>query len=154
MLRTLKDLIKAHRPLILGILEPKISDVKADDVCNKLSFDNWVRVETQGFSGGIWVLWKNSIKVDIIITHQQFILLQVKEDYQAPWCLVVVYGSPSYSLRKRLWRNMRKECNNINYPWLVVGDFNIVVSSSEVSDPENFARCRSVDFASWIFSKV
>lgn len=153
VLHTLKDMIKVHRPAILGILEPKISGVKADDVCNKLGFDDWVRVEALGFSGGIWVLWKNSIKVNIIKTHPQFIMMQVKEDNQDPWCLAVVYGSPSHSLRKRLWRDLRKERLDFNYPWLAVGDFNAVVSASEVSDPNSFARRRNADFVDWIFDQ-
>lgn len=50
---SLKDMIQTHKPHILGLLEPKSSGFKADEVCRKLGFEEWVRVEAIGFSGGI-----------------------------------------------------------------------------------------------------
>lgn len=72
MLRTLKKMIKVHKPHILGLLEPKISRVRVDFVCNDLGFEDWVSVEALGFSGGIWVFWRNTIDVHIIKTHPQY----------------------------------------------------------------------------------
>lgn len=56
VLRTLKEIIKTHKPHILGILEPRIFGFKVDEVCNKLGLDEWVKVEAIGFSGDIWVI--------------------------------------------------------------------------------------------------
>ena len=51
---TLKDVIHRYKPGILGLLETKVSGQRqADDICNKLGFDYWVRVEALGFNGGI-----------------------------------------------------------------------------------------------------
>lgn len=51
-----------------------MSGVGADEVCFKLSFDMWIRVEAVGMSGGIWVMWKNSLNVTVFQTHPHFIL--------------------------------------------------------------------------------
>ena len=95
---TMKDLLRIHRPEILGLLEMKVSGFKADDICNKLGFDYWVRVEALGFNGGIWILWKDCYHVDVLKTHPQFIHLKVSRDGNQQWLLSVVYGSPNFSL--------------------------------------------------------
>lgn len=151
--RTLKEMIWIHKPQVLGLLEPKISGYKADEVCKKLVFEDWIRVEALGFSGGIWVLWRSSIHVNVIRTHTQFIFLQVKEGIKEPWNLAVVYGSPSYGLRNRLWRDLRIQSMDVSGPWIAAGDFNAVVSEAEVSDPAKFKHNKSVRFRDWIFDQ-
>lgn len=65
----LKDLIVRLKPSILGLLEPKVSGSPVDRICSILGFDQWVRIESSGFSGDIWLLWNNPIKLQIMRTH-------------------------------------------------------------------------------------
>lgn len=153
VLRFLKDMIKIHKPDILGLLETRVSGTKADDICNKLGFDDWVRVEALGFSGGIWVLWRNSTHINVLKTHLQFVLLQVRENNLMQWNLAIVYGSPSSSLRKRLWKDLRKDSLDMDGSWLAIGDFNVVLSSKEVSDQSKFSQSRCAGFSEWIFEQ-
>ncbi|XP_019166674.1 PREDICTED: uncharacterized protein LOC109162425 [Ipomoea nil] len=74
--RILKTLLKNHKPDLIGLVEPKVSGDHANDICSKLGFDDWVRVEAIGFSGGIWVLWNKPLDITVEFTHPQFILLQ------------------------------------------------------------------------------
>lgn len=53
-LRTVKEILEVHKPDILGLLETRVSGKKGDIICRKLSFDYWLRVETVGYSRGIW----------------------------------------------------------------------------------------------------
>lgn len=69
-LRAALSFIKTHKPVCFCIIEPKLSDLGADEACFKLGFDMWVRVETVGMSGGIWVMWKNSINITVRQTHR------------------------------------------------------------------------------------
>lgn len=149
--RTFKEVIRTHKPQLVGLLEPKISGFNADKVCNSLGFDDWVRVEALGFSGGVWVIWQHSVHVEIIKTHPQFIFSQVQEHNNDPWGLAIVYGSPSLHLRRRLWRDLNMENVKFNGPWLATGDFNAVASLTEVSNPSSFCQQRSTDFTDWIF---
>lgn len=147
----LKEITRTQRPQILGILEQKIFGVKADEVCNTLGFEDWVRVETVGFSGGIWILWRDSIQASVIFTHPQFILLQVKDFNQDPWVLAVVYGSLTHGLRKHLWKALNLRNLQIEGPFLAAGDFNAVLGPNAVSDCNNFSQQRCAGFAEWIF---
>ena len=65
-LRTTKELVRIHKSVIFGLLETKVNDVKVDSICRQLGFDFSVRVEAIDFSGGIWVLWKDCMNVDIL----------------------------------------------------------------------------------------
>lgn len=46
-----------------------------------------------GFSGGIWILWKDSVEVDIIGVHAQVIHMEVKQGNKEFLCFAV-YASP------------------------------------------------------------
>ena len=73
--RTLSELIKFHNPEIVGLLETKNSREPANNFCMQLGFENWVRVEAVGYSGGIWIFWNGSkCHVEVVKTHSQFIL--------------------------------------------------------------------------------
>ncbi|XP_038687586.1 uncharacterized protein LOC119986972 [Tripterygium wilfordii] len=151
--RALKDLLRVHKPGILGLLETRVSGCHADQLCKQWCFDNWVRVEAAGFSGGIWVFWRDYYQVEVIKTHPQFLHLSVKNGNSHPWLLSVVYGSPDSSLRKLLWRDLNKEVLEIRGSWIVVGDFNSVISRDEVSSTNRTTMNRCSGFADWIFDQ-
>lgn len=58
-------------------MEPRISGSKADNFIKNNGFDKSHQVEAKGFSGGIWILWKDLFEVEIIGNHTQFIHLNI-----------------------------------------------------------------------------
>lgn len=80
-----------------------------------------------GFSGGIWLMWKHNIVVDIVYTHPQFFLAQVKISTSQSWFFSIVYGSHNFNLRKDLWDILSVEFLNIVGPWLTTRDINSVI---------------------------
>lgn len=70
-------LIQTHRPHIIALLELRISGETADRTIRKIGYQNAHRVEATGFSGGIWLLWDDFWKVDILSTTTQFIHCRV-----------------------------------------------------------------------------
>ncbi|XP_019184648.1 PREDICTED: uncharacterized protein LOC109179603 [Ipomoea nil] len=150
--RVLKQLIRTYRPS-LGLVEPKVSGDQANKICTKLGYEDWVRVEAVGFSGGIWVLWNKPLDISVKYTHPQFILLQVAENGGTPWTMAVVYGSPVQHLRRRLWMELQAQKRSILGPWIAAGDFNAVTCEGETHNYSAFSPQRSVDFADWIYSE-
>ncbi|KAL4272914.1 hypothetical protein GQ457_13G010250 [Hibiscus cannabinus] len=49
---------------IVAVMEPRISGRTADNFIKRSSFEFSYRVEAHGFSGGIWVLWRNTVKLE------------------------------------------------------------------------------------------
>lgn len=62
---------------IVSLLGTKISGRKADEIIAELGFQFSHRVEAKGFSGGIWIGWKNIVRVDIIQNYPQFVLAKI-----------------------------------------------------------------------------
>ena len=105
-LHAIKDHIHTCILVLLGLLQTRVSGTQANAICRKLGFDHWVRVEAFGSSGGIWILWKETFRIDILQTHSQFIHQKVSIQGTNPWILSVVYGNPIPSLRKGLWQDL------------------------------------------------
>lgn len=59
----------SFKQYIFSLLEPRVSGTKADEVIDKLDFQYSHRVEAIGFSGGIWIGWKNTINLEVIRNH-------------------------------------------------------------------------------------
>lgn len=67
----LKDLLRVHRPLVIILLEPRISREVTDGVCKKLGRSEWVRSEADGFRSRIWLFWNQlEIKIKIILSKK------------------------------------------------------------------------------------
>ncbi|KAG8498856.1 hypothetical protein CXB51_005701 [Gossypium anomalum] len=92
-------------PDIISLLETRVSGAKVDNIIARLGFPHSHCVEAISFSVGIWVCWKNTISVEIIFNHPQFILARVG------------FPSPSMSV----------------FISFVYVDFNAIFSSSEKS---------------------
>ena len=68
-----RTLIKAFSPKMVVLMEARISGAKADAFIKHSGFDRSHRVEAEGFSGGILILWNNAYEVNIIWNHKQYI---------------------------------------------------------------------------------
>ena len=75
--RSFRTIIKNYSLYMVVLIEPRTSGVKADDFIKKSGFDYSYRVEVVGFSGGIWLLWRSSIEVEVSINHRQFIHFKI-----------------------------------------------------------------------------
>ncbi|KAJ4838162.1 hypothetical protein Tsubulata_035006 [Turnera subulata] len=124
-------MVRANNVSLLVLVEPRISGLVAVLVIQKLGFPNSYRVEANGFSGGIWVLWKHDLVVQVLLEHIQFIQLQVRSN-QVNFQFTAIYGSPKASLRQSLWDNLCNAAPSIVCPWILAGDFNAILSADEV----------------------
>lgn len=146
-------MLSKERPSFFALLEPKVSGIIADKICNKMGFSEWARVEALGFSGGIWAFWKDDWEVKITNSHPQFITMEIHDRTHTKWYLTVVYASPNVQLRRKLWAALKTSDQKLGIPHLIAGDFNSVTSAEEVSHPINFANHRCTDFNNWIFQE-
>lgn len=129
---TIKALSSSHHVQILVLLEPRTSGRRADSIIRKLNFCNSFRVESIGFSGGIWVLWTRNIQLQIIHSHLQFVHMRANcPSNNLSFFLTAVYGSPQQHLRKFLWEDLPPFAPPPSSPWLIGGDFNAILSSDE-----------------------
>lgn len=78
---------------IVSLLEPRISGSKADAVIAKLGLPHSHQVEAVGyfFFGGIWIGWKDSVKVEIIHNNPQFILTPFSVLVEVKVCQLLLF---------------------------------------------------------------
>ncbi|KAK8995224.1 hypothetical protein V6N11_069667 [Hibiscus sabdariffa] len=95
--------MRENRPKIVVLVEPWIHGYAVDNVVARLGFSNLYRVETNGFRGRIWLLWENSIRIEIMHVSNQFVNAMVsRPSVSNKFQLTVVYASPSYALHKHI----------------------------------------------------
>ena len=131
-LRHAWELIRVHKLDVLIIAEPRISGDSADKVIRKLKFDEYIKVDARYFSGGIWIMWRSTIgEVQIFDRAGQFISVLIKNGNGLKWALTVVYASPTPSIRELFWKYLIEFEDFDFIPWLLIGDFNQILSSFE-----------------------
>ena len=77
------ELYRRHRPNMLIIIEPRISEDRAQAMIDTLPYTHSHRVDSTGYSGGIWLLWNesSSFMVEIITCSEHSIYALVKAHY-------------------------------------------------------------------------
>ncbi|XP_057246683.1 uncharacterized protein LOC130589440 [Beta vulgaris subsp. vulgaris] len=149
---TIRELIRINNPTVLVLVETHLSGEQAQKVCDKIGFSGNLRVEAQGFSGGIWLFWrKEVVTVTSFGSHSQHLTVEIKKIGDTPWLFSAIYASPDTVLRRQLWEELEKIKNSYSGPWLLAGDFNETISMNErngVGGSEMERRCRN--FANWI----
>ncbi|XVF24392.1 hypothetical protein REPUB_Repub13aG0124000 [Reevesia pubescens] len=131
-LRNIKEVKAMHKLHALIILEPRISSLKADKVCKRSDFPDFFRVEVNGFSGGIWLLWDAAmVDIEVVAHSSQLIHAIVRLNNNCKWLLTAIYGSPEVVERSMLWKSLILANEVHQLPWLVLGDFNQVLSADE-----------------------
>ena len=108
-------------------MEPCISGIKADEFIKKSGFDNSHRVEAVGFSGGIWIIWRNFIEVEVLLNHRQFIHFRICLNNVFMSWATTVYASPNLMLRRQLWKHLDSLALSIQGPWLIGEEFYFIL---------------------------
>ncbi|XP_042944640.1 uncharacterized protein LOC122278525 [Carya illinoinensis] len=89
-------------------------------------------VDARGSSGGLALLWKKNVSVEVTNFTQHHISVMVGQDVsKAKWLLTSFYGHPKTSKRKSTWNILSSLKPVNNQGWCVIGDFNEIVSQSE-----------------------
>ena len=129
--------VKKNKVAIMGILETKIRKHRMMEIV-KNRFKSWEMANNFQHSpnGRIMIIWKKD-KVD----------LEIKDsNAQAIHCLVTckstsnkfyfsfVHGLNKLVERRNLWRNLCRFNSFIDLPWLLLGDFNVVLKGEEKSN--------------------
>ncbi|KAA3487439.1 reverse transcriptase [Gossypium australe] len=125
-----------YHPDMVCLLEPRVSGKKANCIIGQLGFNFSHRVEAVGFLGGIWVGWKESVRIQIIQNHPQFILLLVNDCVSNnSFFITFVYGNPNRSKRKILWEGLKAAMPPQSTPWILIGDFNAILDPEDKRSP-------------------
>lgn len=103
---------------------------------NLLGFDNAIAIDCNERSGSLAILWKSEVDFSLLqfsnhhIHGKIFVGVEGELSYRK-WHLIRVYGHPDTSRRNEVWNLFWSLKSSDDIPWLVLGDFNEVLSWSE-----------------------
>ena len=141
---TLNNLISKHNPPIVIITETRVGGNRAKEITDTLPFDGAIHTDTIGYAGGLWLLWKSEeVEVTQLAKTEQEIHVVIKViASDLYWILTCIYASPRFIERKLLWGNLANVASLHNLPWVMLGDFNELLSNVDKSggNPVNMSR--------------
>lgn len=132
--RQTRDMVQKFKPSIVVIVETHCASARVEKFWNKLGFFLGACSKAQGHSGGIWILVDKGCNfiVSILDIHHQVLTISVSKG-SSLWCCSAIYASPIPAVHENLWSHLGLLRQSITSPWLLIGDFNEILSPLEVS---------------------
>ena len=90
----------------------------------ELPFPNKIVVKKPDLGGGLALLWKNDIMMDLINFTDNHMLAKVKEEDGFEWWLTCFYGWLEVHKKRKCWELLNHLKSFVEGPWLCIGYFN------------------------------
>ncbi|XP_074289335.1 uncharacterized protein LOC141614488 [Silene latifolia] len=129
-----KWFLQHHDIGLFGLLEMKVKPSSLNRVRDSLCTGWCVSTNSQWHKGGrVWLLWKLHLyQIQFLEYNAQFIHVKVGElNSGGSFYLTLVYAFNDLQDRKALWHRLSHFKSIINGLWIVMGDFNTVLSPCE-----------------------
>ncbi|KAK9675707.1 hypothetical protein RND81_11G025200 [Saponaria officinalis] len=144
----LRHFLLKHRVDVMGLVEIRVKTHNAGMIGAKLFGHNWGLVNNYQYhpNGRIWLAWnKASIKFEVLHLSAQLITGVVNSGFCTFW-LSIVYGFNTRVGRQELWAELASLSATCSLPWLLMGDFNIVLHDDEKKSTAMFDHGSMRDF--------
>jgi hypothetical protein len=93
--------------------------------------DSKILNPSNGRSGGLVMLWKKEINVELIFLAPKYIDVRIVEKDDKIWRLTSLYGEPRWEDKCKTWDKLRELHQVMNIPWVIIGDFNEILFNHE-----------------------
>lgn len=117
----LKDLVSSNKPSCIFLLEVKIARSRVERIKEQLGFQSLFYVNNVNNGGGLALLWKETVEVNLLSYSRFHVDTQVKIERQEPWRLTGFYGHPERAQRRASWNLLRRLYASSSLPWLCWG---------------------------------
>lgn len=123
--------MKSHRLVFVFLYDLKCSCTeKINNIFLNLGFCSFELVPSLGRARGLLLMWKKEFNMKVIVSSNSYInCLVFSKLFPEPWLLTCIYGSPIPSRRSLFWDSLDSIGTSHMGSWLVIGDFNTVLSS-------------------------
>ncbi|KAI9074822.1 hypothetical protein K1719_043246 [Acacia pycnantha] len=132
LLQQIKAGYRGVNPSVLILTETKCEQDSKFHCLSRLGFDDYAFVPSIGRSGGLIMAWKsNCVRIQVLQTDRQFIHVRCSPVGSTEFLLTAVYAIPNPTLKASLWRELTCLSSLISMPWVVIGDLNDILRSTE-----------------------
>ena len=129
--RSLRKIVREQAPNVCFLMETRLDKDGIEKLYGDLPFPNKIILKKPNSGGGLALLWKNDIRIDLINFTDNHILAEVKEEDGFVWWLTCFYGWPEAQHKHKSWELLNHHKTFEEGPWLCIGDFNAFLQSSE-----------------------
>lgn len=129
--RGLLDFQKQVDPNVLFLSETKMDGKRMEKLKWMLGMSNMVLKDCYGKSGGLAMLWKKEINLELHNYSRYHIDVVVIERDGFKWRFTGLYGEPSKEKRWKTWKLLRILKEQLSLTWLCAGDFNEILYNHE-----------------------
>ncbi|KAL5555671.1 hypothetical protein UlMin_037907 [Ulmus minor] len=126
----LRDHVQQLCPSLVFLSETLCSKSYLEQIRVKLNFSGLVTWEKEGRSGGLCLLWTDSVDVRLLTGSKGHIDTFILHD-NLKWRFTGMYGNPDTTLRNLFWDLMKRLGDSHSLPWLCGGDLNEILFAHE-----------------------
>ncbi|XP_031090858.1 uncharacterized protein LOC115995850 [Ipomoea triloba] len=131
-IQVLVDIIRTKRPVIFFLMETRLCSAAMEKIRVTLGFESLFTVDSVGLSGGLAIIWKKEVELDILSFSRNHIDASIKSEISiSPWRFTGFYGCPERIRRKNSWNLLKHLSHQYTLPWILMGDFNDLLHESE-----------------------
>nr|XP_023917061.1 uncharacterized protein LOC112028598 [Quercus suber] len=144
--KALQKVVLEKDPTLVFLMETKFDVTEMDGVKQKIERQQGLVVPSVRRAGGLALLWKNSLQVDILSYSPGHIDAIVSEEQGLKkWRFTRFYGHPETRKRGESWTLLENLSSRNQLPWVCMGDFNEILFAKEKVGggvrPEGQMRC-------------
>ncbi|KAF9599139.1 hypothetical protein IFM89_035418 [Coptis chinensis] len=133
---------------IIFLSETKLFGTSMATINLQLGFPNIFSVSSCNKAGGLSLLWKDTIDLNIFYSCKHIINARISTGPgNIPWIASFFYGSPYASLKEASWNYIKNTRRVGDEPWLIIGDMNVIFKQLEKQGGEPYDLHQS-NFAS------
>jgi exonuclease III len=131
--RGLLNCQKLERADVLFLSETKSDEKKMRLLRVKLGLENMEVVDCEGRGGGLAVMWRRGINMELKSKSKNHIDLEVSESGGDPWRFTGIYGESQEGMKYKTWLLLEdlSTQQQRGQPWLCAGDFNEILFQYE-----------------------
>lgn len=121
-----------HKPDFIFLCESEVPLFATQNPLARMGFTLLFQVPSSGDKGGLLVACKVDIDADLVVLNNHQISLKVRSDpSSSTWLVTCAHAPSSWNDRCPFWKDIETSGAQFNGPWLLFGDFNAILSSTE-----------------------
>ena len=129
--QSLHKLVREKAPDVCFLMETRLDRSGFERHCGDVPFKNKLIVKKPNSGGGLALLWKEEVTLDVINFTDNHILAKVVENDGFVWHLIGFYGWPETNEKQKSWALLSQLRTLVEGPWCCIVDFNAIFHASE-----------------------
>lgn len=117
---------------IFCLLDTRMNYDSAATLVKAFNFEAFDIIPSHGQCGGIILLWNNKFTLDVVSLYDRYLHCQIKDfAHHIKWHATFLYMTPQKENQAQIWDNLLHLQPPNQEPWMIIGDFNCILSLQE-----------------------